>query len=188
MAGLGLSGSSSVLGNLQRLTGWPWSPGPSQPSDGQQLLEGPPHNCSETLVVLCIETAFPYQHTWWAERSWRHSGITGGQATRGPGPQQCHGFPNHPSPGLLPSLTSCHNTPRPHWPSLGLCRRSGHWICSWDLTIDCPLISFRRKKRMKSTNCQGSGRKNSCFQIPILSAYYSKCLTFTSCNPHTTLR
>ena len=52
----------------------------------------------------------------------------------------------HKAHGSLPSLTSCHNILCPHWPSLGLCQQSGHWIpCSgW--------LGLRRKKRIKPTN------------------------------------
>lgn len=29
-----------------------------------KLLAGQRHNCSEELVVLCVEVAFPYRHMW----------------------------------------------------------------------------------------------------------------------------
>ena len=39
-------------------------PKPISLLDGQKLLNGLPHNCSETLVVWCIKVAFLYQCTW----------------------------------------------------------------------------------------------------------------------------
>lgn len=62
-------GSTLRGGHAQRRDCQGWRS--SGPGDGLaaplaqgRLLAGRRHNCSEALVVLCVEVAFPYRHMW----------------------------------------------------------------------------------------------------------------------------